>query len=86
MKKKINRNINDAEKGLIKTLIFTKGITQREMARRLHTQPQMICDIIAGRKTTAKYQRGIAKILGVEVNRIFLSSSRSYKRRGQRKR
>jgi plasmid maintenance system antidote protein VapI len=86
VKKKINRNINDAEKGLIKTLIFTKGITQREIARRLHAQPQMICDIIAGRKTTAKYQRGLAKILGVEVDRIFLTSSRSYRRRRKKNR
>jgi hypothetical protein len=46
----------------------------------------MICDIIAGRKTTAKYQRGIAKILGVEVDRIFLTSSRSYTRRRKKKR
>ncbi len=84
MKKKSNRKINDAEKGLIKTLIFTKGITQREIARRLHAQPQMICDIIAGRKKTAKYQRGIARILGVEVERIFLTSSRSQKRRGRK--
>jgi transcriptional regulator with XRE-family HTH domain len=76
MKKKINANFNDAEKGLIKTLLFTMGITQAEIARRLHTVPQMICDIIAGRKTTAKYQRGIARILGVEVDRIFLNKGK----------
>jgi transcriptional regulator with XRE-family HTH domain len=85
VKKKINRNINDAERGLIKTLIITKGITQREIARRLHTQPQLICDIIAGRKRTAKYQRGIARILGVEVERIFLTSSRVYGRRRKKR-
>ena len=87
MKKKINANFNDAEKGLIKTLLFTMGITQAEIARRLHTVPQMICDIIAGRKRTSKYQRGIARILGVEVDRIFLSKGkRDYARSKNTKR
>ena len=78
---KVKRNFNNAEKGMIKTLMFTQNITQIEIARRLHASPQMICDIIAGRKKTVKYQRGIARILGVKVDRIFLRSSRAYRRR-----
>jgi len=78
---KVKRNFNNVEKGMVKTLMFTQDITQIEIARRLHASPQMICDIIAGRKKTVKYQRGIARILGVEVDRIFLRSSRAYRRR-----
>jgi len=79
--RKVKRNFNNAEKGMIKTLMFTQDISQIEIARRLHASPQMICDIIAGRKKTVKYQRGIARILGVKVDRIFLRSSRAYRRR-----
>lgn len=82
---KVKRNFNHVERGIIKTLIFTQNITQIEIAQRLHTSPQMICDIIAGRKTTAKYQRGIARILGVEVDRIFLKKGkRAYVRKTKR--
>ena len=82
---KVKRNFNNVEKGMVKTLMFTQDITQIEIARRLHASPQMICDIIAGRKKTVKYQRGIARILGVEVDRIFLTSSRTYRRRRKKK-
>ena len=83
--RKVKRNFNDVERGIIKTLLFTQNITQIEIAQRLHTSPQMICDIIAGRKTTAKYQRGIARILGVEVDRIFLKKGkRAYVRKTKR--
>ncbi len=82
--RKVKKNFGHVERGIIKTLMFTQDITQVEIAERLHTSPQMICDVIAGRKTTAKYQRGIARILGVEVGRIFLMSSRNY-RRGRNK-
>ena len=83
--RKVKRNFNNVEKGMIKTLMFTQNITQIEIARRLHASPQMICDIIAGRKKTIRYQRGIARILGVEVDRIFLTSSRAYKRRKRKR-
>ncbi len=83
--RKVKRNFNHVERGIIKTLLFTQNITQIEIAQRLHTSPQMICDIIGGRKTTAKYQRGIARILGVEVDRIFLKKGkRAYVRKTKR--
>ena len=83
--RKVKRNFNNVEKGMIKTLMFTQNINQIEISKRLHASPQMICDIIAGRKKTVKYQRGIARILGVEVDRIFLTSSRTYRRRRKKK-
>ena len=85
--RKVKRNFSHVGRGIIKTLIFTQNITQIEIAQRLHTSPQMICDVIAGRKTTAKYQRGIARILGVEVERIFLNKGRrDYVRKTKRPR
>ena len=51
--------------------MIEKDLTETHIGRMLGTSPQMICDIIAGRKTTRKYKKGIAKILGVSIKKIF---------------
>jgi transcriptional regulator len=81
MKKNVNKNLSVADTTTIKTIMFTRGITQAEIARHLVTVPQWICDVIAGRKKTGWIQRGIAKILGVKHGRIFFETARPYRKR-----
>jgi lambda repressor-like predicted transcriptional regulator len=67
----IKPNINQLQKRQIKKLIIDRGITEKEIAYRLGTTPQMICDVIAGRKNAPRYEKGIASILGVSIKKIF---------------
>lgn len=67
----IKPNVNQLQKRQIKKLMIDRGITEKEIADRLQTRPQMICDVIAGRKNAPRYEEGIAEILGVPVTKLF---------------
>lgn len=70
MEPKIKLKLNDLQRKKIKKLMLDKDLTETRIARELGTSPSMICDVIAGRKETKKYQQGIADLLGVSV-KIF---------------
>jgi transcriptional regulator with XRE-family HTH domain len=71
MKKQIKPKNNDLQRKRIKKLMLDKDLSETRIAEKLETSPQMICDVIAGRKQTEKYQQGIADLLGVPVTRLF---------------
>lgn len=55
----------------IKILILKKNTSQTEIARKIGIPVQTVCDILAGRKTTPKWQKAIAKILDRPVDELF---------------
>ncbi len=55
----------------IKILILEKNTSQTEIAQKIGIPVQTVCDILAGRKTTRKWQEAIAEVLGKSVDELF---------------
>lgn len=58
----------------IKILLLKKGINQTELSQRVGISPQTLCDILAGRRKTEKYQLKIATIFDLPIEKLFPNS------------
>jgi DNA-binding XRE family transcriptional regulator len=45
----------------IKAYLARKGIRQNDLAKRLKISRQVVCDVIAGRKTSARVEKALIK-------------------------
>lgn len=66
MKKKVKANTIR-----IKVLMMSKGIKQRDIAKRLGVTPTAVNFEISGKQCSEKVRIGIAQILGAEVGYLF---------------
>ena len=60
----------------VKILLLQKGITQADIARALGLSPAGVSYILFGQRAGYRYQRRIAKILGVKISDLFASTKR----------
>jgi transcriptional regulator with XRE-family HTH domain len=55
----------------IKILLLQKGINQTELAQRIGVSPQVLCDILAGRRKALSHRKAIAKVLKLSIDNLL---------------